>query len=155
MNNLKGQINKTLSIEKMNKEKLIIHLEEIIRETREFQYQNWNEKNYLLELPHKWEYSIFSKLKGELVGFSINSQKSNSLYIHYFFVFTAHRSKNVGESMIEECINIAKQNDIPGITLKCHIENYNAINFYMKFGFCITGIELSNNLYIMQKELKI
>ena len=75
-----------IEIIRITKLDLIKELKIILKETKSFKFENWGADNYLNDLPHKWDFSIFSKLKGELAGFSINSKKLNSLYIHYFFV---------------------------------------------------------------------
>lgn len=141
-----------LRIETLTKDTLQKHLPEIVNEAKDFEFQDWKEKNYLRDLPDKWKFSILAFFNSKLMGFSINSNKSGIFYIHFFYIYKGFRSSGIGKRLIAACEKISRENNIKTLQLMCHKDNFTAINFYFNNKFYIKSIN-NNNFYIMEKIL--
>lgn len=140
-----------ITVKHTSKEEVRNSLPILMKGTESFSFESWIEENFLRDLKNKWELSLLVKLKNRIIGFSINSEVNNSLYIHYFFIFEEFRSKRVGNILLDNCIKLAKSRDFDAITLKCNILNFSAIKFYIKNEFTITSLE--KDYYVMQRKL--
>ena len=97
---------------------------------------NWEEENFLRELPMKWQASFAVYDVGEIVAFCIASIKTDSsYYIHLLFVEGYSRNKGVGKKLIDECIRRAKTFGLSVIALRCPLKNKRAHSFYLRQGF--------------------
>jgi len=138
----------------MTKEILRVNLSSIIHETRNFEFIDWGEENYLLDLPDKWKMSVAAIEDGVIAGFSINSNKGGIFYIHFFYVFEKYRSSGVGKELIASCERFALDNGINKIQLRCHRDNSRALNFYFRNGFRIKEMDAAAaGQYILEKNL--
>lgn len=142
-----------INIIKLTKGLMSRYIDDLISEVQSFQYQDWTKENYLKDLPNKWEYSIISLSNREIGGFSINSEKNDVFYIHFFYIFQKYRNSKLGSKMIEYCIRTAKEQKKRSVSLKCHRDNVGAINFYFKNKFYILEIDPKNNLYLMERRI--
>lgn len=127
-------------------------LPEIISEVKSFEFINWSDENYLMDLSDKWKYSLAAFLNDIICGFSINSSKKGLFYIHFFYVFRKFRQNEIGKSLLNSCENLSLTKGIKVLQLKCHRDNANAKRFYIRHGFNITGMD-KNTYYIMEKKL--
>ncbi len=144
-----------LQITDLTKELLKKHLAELMNEAKGFDYINWTEENYLKELPDKWHYSMAAFIDNSICGFSINSNKFGTFYIHFFYIFRDYRNMGIGKKLLERCESICSNNGLNILHLKCHKDNSEAIKFYSKHGFEISCVDTNNsNLYVMEKNLK-
>jgi ribosomal protein S18 acetylase RimI-like enzyme len=138
----------------LTKELLTEHLAEIINEVKDFSYEHWQEENYTRELADKWKLSTAVFVNGGLAGFSVNSNKNAVFHIHFFHIFKKYRNKKIGELLINLCAKTSLENNIKTMQLKCHKDNFKALNFFFNNGFHIKKIdENKNNLYLMEKIL--
>ena len=130
------------------------HLNEIINEIIGFEFTNWQEENFLREMPDKWKFSIAAFKERSLAGFSINTKKINIFYIHFFYIFKDYRNSGLGKSLLNFCMNTARANNLKVMQLICHKDNTNALEFYDKNKFYIKGTSVKDsNLYLMEKIL--
>lgn len=137
------------------KELLNEYISEIIIEVKDFRFEYWEEENYKRELKDKWKLSTAVFVDGLLAGFSFNSNKNEVFHIHFFYIFKKYRNKRLGASMVNYCAKTSLENNIETMQLKCHKDNFKALNFYFENGFHIKKIdENDGNLYLMEKILK-
>ena len=136
------------------KEILKKYIDAIIRDTSDFEYNNWKEENFLLDLPDKWEFSIALFDGSSITGFSINSRKSDVFYMHFFYILKKYRKSKAGEGLLNACENKAAENKLQIVRLKCNKNNFAALNFYLKNGYAINKTDLhDSNLYLLEKKL--
>ena len=130
-----------MEFEIINKNYLDNHIETFIQLIQGWQYSSWNEENFMYELPLKWQFSFGVYENEKLLGFCFASNKLNGVYyIHLIFISSEIRGKSIGKKMIEFAKNIAKQNNINKIELRCPESNTDALTFYKKNGFSILEI---------------
>jgi ribosomal protein S18 acetylase RimI-like enzyme len=87
----------------------------------------------------------FAEIGGEPIAyFKINTghaqtelQKDDGLEIERIYVLQGHQSKKIGELLLNESINIAKQRNKTYVWLGVWEQNIRAIQFYQKNGFVI------------------
>jgi ribosomal protein S18 acetylase RimI-like enzyme len=138
----------------LTKDILDNNLSKIIPETGKFVFINWNEENFLLELPDKWKFSIAFFIDGVISGFSVNSNKTGIFYIHFFYIFEKYRSSQYGKNLLDACEKKAREYKIDTMRLICHKDNYRALNFYFRNGFFIKNIDMNiSSQYLMEKKL--
>lgn len=135
------------------KKEITENIDLLLNETRYFKFETWNKDNFLMDLPRKWELSIVAKSRGQITGFSFNSEKEKAMHIHYFYVFQSCRNSKLGVSMLQKCTDLARQYKYPIITLKCNIANYMALKFYIKNDFAIASLE--GEYYHMYRNIEI
>lgn len=130
------------------------HLNEIIKEVKGFEFNDWHEENFLRDMPDKWKFSIAVFAEKSLAGFSFNSKKVNVFYIHFFYIFKDYRNTGIGKSLMDVCINTTLKNNLKIMQLICHEDNTDALEFYYKNKFYVKGItERNGSLYLMEKIL--
>lgn len=112
----------------------------------------WNEKNFLADLPRKWDFSIYVRnLDEKIIGYIIASEKGDTIHIHKFIVDKDFRNQNIGKNLLNYLINLSKKSNKNYITLKVHKENLRAFLFYKRENFKV--ILESENLYTMKLEI--
>lgn len=90
----------------------------------------------------------------QLVGILIVTEIkwNNSLWIENIIISEEHRGNGVGKVLMENLMSLAKQKKIRIVGLETQSTNYPAIQFYIKNGFEIDGIDFS--LYPAREEGK-
>lgn len=97
---------------------------------------------------------IVAEVDGKIVGYAMFNPapffpfkvKEKWFYITDIYILPEYRKKGIGKALINYIINLAKSQEIKKIKLSVWTFNRNAINFYEKLGFKITG-------YLMEKDL--
>lgn len=84
-------------------------------------------------------------IDGEIAGFI--SIWEEDKFIHNLFVSSEYKRCGMGKALINECINII---GLP-LTLKCVIENKNALDFYMYQGWKIEEKVIGDESYYLMK----
>lgn len=144
-----------LQITTLTEDLLDKHISDILTETKDFGFNNWNRENFYISLPDKWNLSIAILYNQVFVGFSINSRKQDIFYIHFFYIFKNHRNSNKGFFMLKECEKRAIDYGLKLVQLKCQFENKAALNFYLKHGFSITGKMAGHIYHLLEKKPEI
>ena len=82
-----------------------------------------------------------AEISGEVVGFAIILYRNwfNITYLDYIQVRIECINKGVGNSLIERCVNWAKEKDARILYTETGKDNERAIKLYKKHGFQITG----------------
>ncbi len=87
----------------------------------------------------------FAVIKGEPIAYlKINTgtaqtelKEESGLEIERIYVLQAHQGKKIGDLLINESINIAKQRKKNYVWLGVWEENFRAISFYQRNGFVV------------------
>lgn len=112
----------------------------------------WGEKEFLYDLPHKWDLSIVLIINNKITGFIIASLKSDYSHIHKFFIHRNFRGLGYGEILLSNFEERILQNfKINKISLKVYKENFKAIQFYKMHNFIEEDFQ--DNLLILQKQI--
>lgn len=109
----------------------------------------WEEEHYLKDLPGKWELSFVLLHDGKLAGFSMSSLTNNSVHINRIVIAAEHQRTGAGALLMKLNEENAKLQNREGVTLKVHISNKEAINWYLKKEFLI--ISTDGNYHLMKK----
>lgn len=137
-----------LEFKKLTRDLVLAKLSDLAYICRDVPHENWEDNQYLIDLPGKWDLSIVSLSGDNLIGYIIASEKEFSVaHIHKFIVNPSYRGQGIGKKMLDEFIKISGKNNTK-ITLKVYHDNIDAIRFYQNQGFMKSGIR--NNLIVME-----
>lgn len=102
-----------------------------------------NPKKYILD---KGGHIYYAKLNGEIVGTASLLKKTESVYeLGKMAVSDKAQGHGIGTILLEYCLNVAKQKQIPTLILYSNTILQSAIHLYRKYGF--QEIELERGLY--------
>jgi N-acetylglutamate synthase-like GNAT family acetyltransferase len=100
-------------------------------------------KKYILE---KGGYIYYAKLNGEIVGTASLLKKSETIYeLGKMAVAGKAQGHGIGTILLEHCLTVAKQKQIPTLILYSNTILHSAIHLYRKYGF--EEIQLESGLY--------
>lgn len=127
-------------------------MSEFLEIVRQFPAMNWTRDNLLMELPGKWEVSIAALQEvGALCGFSVNSLREDSLYIHLLLVPESLRGQGIGAALLARACELA--NGYPYvrcIRLRTTISWTDTLRFYERNGFQVREELLETQQYVME-----
>ncbi|MCX6819603.1 MAG: GNAT family N-acetyltransferase [Candidatus Aenigmarchaeota archaeon] len=96
----------------------------------------WNEKNFMLELPKKWELSFAIENSNSIVGYIVGSQfGENRARVNKILVDKKFRQKGFGEQLIKKFEKECIKKGIDEVELKALFENEPANAFYTELGY--------------------
>lgn len=118
----------------------------------------WTVSTLKNELENSRSKYLVAKLNNQVVGFGGIWKAVDDIHITNIVVNKNFRRKNIGSTILENLINLAKQDSITSITLEVNCTNIPAIKLYEKFGFKNVGLRKKyyKNTYdalIMSKDL--
>jgi ribosomal protein S18 acetylase RimI-like enzyme len=117
------------------------NLPQLINMINDWPLVNWGKKNFMCELPGKWNYSFAITNGKRIDGFCIASEKiTGFIYIHLLFVANIARGKGMGKLLINEALRRCNEYRLNGVVLRCPISNKDAVGFYQQLGFVISQI---------------
>lgn len=130
------------------------HINNILIDTADYEFNNWKKDNFFLFLPDKWTYSLALIHDSSIAGFSINSRKSSVFYIHFIYIIKKHRNSGYGKLLLQKCEKRAIDNNLHVIQLKCHKDNTMALKFYSNNDYIIAEDHLPDTeFYLLEKKL--
>lgn len=93
----------------------------------------------------KLGYSLGLYLDNKLAAIAIAEPQlwNNTLLLWHFQVHENHRRKSYGSILMNNMIDLAKENGFRAVTLETQNTNAPAIHFYKQCGFMIEGVDLS------------
>lgn len=101
---------------------------------------DWKQKNFMYDLPLKWQCSFAIYDNDTVAGFCVSSKKADdNYYIHLLFVDDLQRGKGIGSKMIKEALRRAAYLELPAVALRCPSYNEAAKSFYLREGFYEEG----------------
>jgi ribosomal protein S18 acetylase RimI-like enzyme len=136
----------------LSRERMLESMEEIIRISNDIPHDDWTEQKYLKELPGKWELSRICCSGGEILGYIIASEKEpGTVHIHKFAVRKEARGRGLGRLMLQDLAGEVK-GETRVISLKVYEDNSEAVGFYRKMNFSVTGHE--KDMFVMELRLQ-
>jgi ribosomal protein S18 acetylase RimI-like enzyme len=98
--------------------------------------QPWNENNFLLDLPYKWELSFAAEDRGEILGYVIGSKiAENTARVNKIVVGREYRKNHIGTSLIRRFETACLERGLYDVDLKAIVGNDAANNFYLRLGY--------------------
>ncbi len=102
-----------------------------------------NPQKYIID---KGGYIYYARLNGEIVGTASLLKKSETIYeLGKMAVSEKAQGNGIGALLLEHCLTVAKQKQIPTLILYSNTILESAIRLYRKYGF--KEIELESGLY--------
>jgi ribosomal protein S18 acetylase RimI-like enzyme len=101
--------------------------------------QPWNESNFLLDLPFKWELSFVAEDEGEILGYIIGSRSQNTAKINKIVVRREYRKCHIGTGLIKRFEDACLERKLYDVELKALVDNASTNNFYTNLGYQQTG----------------
>ena len=141
-----------LVIKKITKEYLKSHIESFLEILKNEPYEYWNEENFLIDLPGKYDISYYLELDEVLASYIISSLKPNNIaYIHKFMTSESYRNKGLGRMILNIFQLNCKQKKIKEIQLTVIKSNNDAIEFYINNGFTFISnrLDKKNNIELL------
>lgn len=126
-------------IKTLSRDFLTGHVEEFIDILKSEPNEYWGVDNFLSELNSKYELSVVALDSGFVAGYIIASLKEDGPYIHKFMVRDTFRGKSVGKKMLDFFETKSARLNHHAINLAVLEENEDAIRFYEKNGFRVSG----------------
>jgi ribosomal protein S18 acetylase RimI-like enzyme len=100
----------------------------------------WNESNFLLELPRKWDLSFAIKHGKRVVGYIIGSKESDKrAKVNKIVVDKSYRRKGLGRKLIHNFEKSCLATGLCEVELKALTENLMANKFYVELGYELSG----------------
>jgi len=102
-----------------------------------------NPKKHIID---KGGHIYYAKLNDEIVGTATLLKKSETIYeLCKMAVSDKAQGQGIGTILLEHCLNVAKQEQIPTLILYSNTILQSAIHLYRKYGF--EEVELESGLY--------
>ena len=142
-------------IRKMTKE----HLEQVYKIEESCFEIPWSKKSFENELTKNKIAIYLVALKDDaVIGYAGMWHVINEGHITNIAVSPLYRRTGIGEKLVLELINIAKEKEMIGLTLEVRVSNKAAKRLYEKQGFLLDGIrkeyyENKEDAFIMWKHL--
>ena len=144
--------NVNIILKPLSKNEVRGNLEALKRMSSEIPFDNWELENYLIDLPLKWESSLYAvKGSNDLVGFLISSRKGEFMHINRICVSAETQGTGLGKAMINNLMAFARNQSMSRLSLKVHATNSNAISWYQYLDFKV--IETINHYVLMNKKI--
>ncbi|VVB77862.1 UDP-4-amino-4-deoxy-L-arabinose--oxoglutarate aminotransferase [uncultured archaeon] len=131
-----------LIIEPLTKE----HLEKRINDLFELESDwtrvgetSWNHESFNLELPGKWELSLFASLDQKIVGYAIASYEGNIARLNKLVVDNNFRRMGIATRLWESILKKCREIGAHSLEFKVLMDNYSAIEFYKNKKCIING----------------
>lgn len=114
----------------------------------------WTPTTLKSEIENPDSIVIIAKNNSEILGFAGIWKAVDIMHIMDIVVAKKHRTKHIGQAMLEELIQLCKNNNIYELTLEVRQDNTPAINLYTKYNFKKIGERknyygVNNNAIIM------
>jgi ribosomal protein S18 acetylase RimI-like enzyme len=100
----------------------------------------WDESNFLLELPRKWDLSFAVEHEAHIIAYIIGSQwNTNVARVNKIVVDRGHRRESLGRQLMERFEQVCRDEGIYMVELKALADNPSANSFYRNLGYQPTG----------------
>ena len=131
----------------------------------------WGEQGYRAAMANPFIYYCFvAEAEGaatpeershELAGFAIIAQLFDHSELCNIIVAPQYLSKNVGQELLQTCINLSERLGLPRMLLEVRQSNVRAIQFYNKNGFHMIAerkdyyMNPRENAWVMERTIKV
>jgi len=142
-------------IKTLTKSYLQQHLNEILNidHIRMGKVENWTSRNFILDLPLKFQLSLTSISDKQVIGYIIASKKEKTCHIHRIAVSAQYSDQGIGSKMISVLGNKAKSKNLKKLSVEA-LKKDNLKRFYLKNGFQPLN-KKDQKVYSIQKDPKI
>ncbi|HOY84107.1 MAG TPA: GNAT family N-acetyltransferase [Candidatus Syntrophosphaera sp.] len=114
------------------------NMDRFIQILKQKNYQYWGPKEFMLDLPGKWDFSFAASDSSNgdiLVGFIICSQKTTFLlHEHKLFVDPLYQRQGIGKMLIRKTLRHAAEAGVTDYALNVYPDSESAIALYDKLG---------------------
>ncbi len=132
---LKTKILEDIKICKMERK----HLEQVVEIEKQFFSEAWTVQNYINEISKPSSYLVVACIGENVIGHVGMYTVFSEGYILNIAVREGYHNLGIGKMLMEEMLAYSLENELEFITLEVRKSNINAINFYKKLEFDITG----------------
>ena len=95
----------------------------------------WILDNFLMELNHKWDYSLVAFIDNQIGGFVICSVKADNLHIHRLAVLPEYQGKKIGSALLNHVCELCLKQNVRSVMLQVKKFNIEGQKFYERYGF--------------------
>ena len=120
------------------------HIYTVLKLDNEIIAENWNEENFIMELPQKWNVSQIVLKSDIVIGFMIANSQTDSIHINRIVVDREFRGLGIGKELLNIAKNYAIKTQKKRVTIKVSPQNHGAIDYYIKYGFVINHYTQQN-----------
>jgi len=124
-----------IKIRQIIKREFEAEMADYLKLLRGWRYCQWEDKNFLKDLPGKWDLSFATFEADRLVGCCFASDKQGVYYIHLFYLALACRGQGHGKTMVQYAVDLAQLRGLGCIELRCPASNREGLQFYQRSGF--------------------
>lgn len=107
----------------------------------------WTLDNFLMELNHKWDYSLAALIDNQIVGFIVCSMKGDNIHIHRLAVLPEYQGKRIGSTLLNHVCELCLKQNINSVMLRVKKYNMEGQGFYERHGFKKIGSNGLNYVY--------
>lgn len=129
----------------LTRETLSGRVDDFVTLDREALDEPWGPREFLLDLPGKWEVSRLAlDGAGRVAAFAVASIKSSGIHIHRLVVAAGFRGRGLGRDLLKSIAADATGRGVSTLTLKVALSNVDARRFYETLGFGESGRDARN-----------
>jgi ribosomal protein S18 acetylase RimI-like enzyme len=103
---------------------------------------SWNDENFLLELPLKWELSFAIEYGGSIITYIVGSQDSNNKSlskVNKIVVDSAYQRRGIGRKLMEKYFEASVERGMKEFELKAMVDYAPANELYISLGYQLVG----------------
>ncbi len=125
---------------------------EVYHRTKLETWKDWEAANVMMDLPHKWEFSLLLLHDHSPVGFLIASvYGAETVHIHQMAVLGDYQGIGGGKSLLTRLIQLADEKGMRDITLETRPGTEAAQGLYASMGFEVIQDAADLNAYLINK----
>jgi perosamine synthetase len=129
-------------IKRINKEKVAGLLPDLL--SLEYNWTGineaaWEQKNFTMDLPSKWELSFYADVHGKIAGYMIGSVDQGIGKLNKMVVDRNFRKLGIATALWKAFASKCKAKNIGKIKFRALVNNTPAVKFYQKMGAVING----------------
>jgi ribosomal-protein-alanine N-acetyltransferase len=138
-----------MKIVRLDKETILENIDRLIEiDSTIFDEEGtWTLDNFLMDLDHKWDYSLVVFIGNQIIGFIVCSVKEGNLHIHRLAILLEYQGKKIGNRLLDCICNLCAKHRLKCVTLQVKKFNINAQRFYEQYGFEKIGSNMPNYVY--------
>ena len=138
-----------MKIVHLNKEMVLENIGRLIEIDRTIidEEGTWTVDNFLMELNHKWDYSLAAFIDNQIGGFVICSVKADNLHIHRLAVLPEYQNKKIGSTLLNHVCELCLKQNVSSVMLQVKKFNIEGQKFYERCGFERIGLNGPNYVY--------
>jgi perosamine synthetase len=101
----------------------------------------WKKENFEMELPGKWDLSVYISNDEKPLGYAICSIEGDCVKLNKILVDRDNRGKGIATHLWNELLKRSRKKQVRAVEFKVYVLNMAAVSFYKKNGCIFYGIE--------------